>query len=799
MFYVKKKTLVAKLLHLKDNEFAVWDTDDEQQMEQWEQDFCNYHKVQNSVNVSAQRVTATVNADGEEEVGIEYEHENDSLEGVESLDRFHSDSIANDGIDFEAGVMHGFGEIKVLSKNKDDKCSEFQYYADKYCTMKCKSKRDYVHFKKIKPQGILIPQVKEMNCTLKPEMATRNKVVVGKTEDLEDDLGQLYYNYKEAETKALKAMYALDIAKQSKISFDKWVLIGSVNAIIYRMYRNFKVKGLTIRERVPHCLYITYADLFRNLFPDVTDFKHVTKKVFDEFVDWCMDTFEFFNTHSMLQELPYGKGLGFRKKRKYNSILKTSFVQEYDVYHDKWEQSGIRIYMPDYEMFDRIMPKRRYIPILDYQLDTRKCIAQRFVFETRMLNIYVKWFVMYVNYNITHENRMVKERKKRFITKKDIKNAFKTGKFEEMQTKMSDIDNIFKSMSVDFLGKYDETDRKKNKGIRPANVLEYTVHGTSRVDWVQPTSLKNEDVVARDENGNKRRIDETFLSNKDVAEAKSKMEVINRENNRHRVRLGDNRVETHLQVIFKAVGKLDPLTQNLYQVIQENECGRQYTMLNGFQSLKSKERLDITIDGEQVCEVDYSSLHPRMLYAMEGINYTGDVYDTGNLYQKLGISKEECRLATKLMLLVAINSEHIHNGIYSFKEAWILHEADILERQGKIAQAKAHRQLMKKRGAYKIGWIWQLYYYLEAKHSAIKKYFGTGMGIQLQYIDGKIMRNICYEFASKGHCSLPVHDSLVVKRKDEWMAVELMKKYYEKMFPGFTCPVKIKGSTCGVK
>lgn len=797
MFYVENRKLVRTLLRLGEDEFAVWNTDDEKQAAKWDKEFSKFHGVavrKNAVTkkASVKEVSEEEDCDVIEETETDYEHGEDSTKGISSLDRLHHDSLCDDGIEFEEGTLHDFGEMKVYEKKSGDAFSRLKYYCNKYGTMKCKSSRDYVHFKKIKAQGIIIPQVKEMNCTLKPEMAKRNKVMVLSKENYWEDR-ELYSNYKNADNRAMKAMYARDIAKGSKISFDKWILIGSVNAIIYRMYRNFKVKGVTIKEKVPHCLYITYADLFRNMFPDITDFTHVTDKVFGEFVDWCMDTFEFFNTHGMIQELPYGKGLWIRKTRKYKHILKTSAVQEYDHLHDVWKESGVRIYMPDYEMFDRIMPKKRYIPILDYELDNRGCINKRFVFKTRMLNIYIKWFVQYLNYNITHENRMIKERNKRYITKKDIREAFRTGRFDDINPNVWDMCNIFKSMSVEYLGKYDETDFKKNKGIRPAKVLEYKLIGESRIEWTQTNSLKKEDIVFRDEKGNKRRFTpETLNQSREIDEARRKIEEINIENNKHRVRFNDNRVETHLQVIFKSVETLNPITKELMETIEPDKCGRQYTMSNGYQGLRAKERLRLTIDGEKVCEVDYSSLHPHMLYAMEGVNYTGDVYDTGNLYRSIGLSKSECRLAAKLMLLIAINSEHIHNGIYSFKEAWINHEADLLEEQGKHEEAEQHRKLFKLRGAYKIGWIWQLYRYLEAKHSTIKKYFGSGFGVKLQAMDGKIMRNVCYEFACKGHCSLPVHDSVVVKQRDREMAISLMIKYYEKMFPGFTCPVKVK-------
>lgn len=54
--------------------------------------------------------------------------------------------------------------------------------------------------------------------------------------------------------------------------------------------------------------------------------------------------------------------------------------------------------------------------------------------------------------------------------------------------------------------------------------------------------------------------------------------------------------------------------------------GRLYTDRYGHQSLSKSERSTIWFDGRQSVELDFSGMHPRLLYHLEGIDFRGDPY-----------------------------------------------------------------------------------------------------------------------------------------------------------------------------
>ena len=52
---------------------------------------------------------------------------------------------------------------------------------------------------------------------------------------------------------------------------------------------------------------------------------------------------------------------------------------------------------------------------------------------------------------------------------------------------------------------------------------------------------------------------------------------------------------------------------------------------------------------------------------------------------------------------------------------------------------------------------------LEIKHPKIAKYFATGEGIKLQYIDSQIVEKVMIRLARENIVALPIHDSFIVR------------------------------------
>ncbi len=202
-----------------------------------------------------------------------------------------------------------------------------------------------------------------------------------------------------------------------------------------------------------------------------------------------------------------------------------------------------------------------------------------------------------------------------------------------------------------------------------------------------------------------------------------------------------------------------------------NSGGRLYTATrHGYQQLLRNVRKIITINGEETTELDYSGLHPRMLYAKEGIQYDGDPYAAVD-------ERPELRPYLKVLLLALLNasteskavsagSNHVfemcEKGDYSLKH---------LLRRLKTGP----RDLMNK---------------FKVAHSPIKDYFGKGIGLELMNADSKIMLDIIEHCNLRTIPVLTIHDSIIVASRYRCELTEVLNNTYRKRNDGFTCPIK---------
>ncbi|GAH44423.1 unnamed protein product, partial [marine sediment metagenome] len=86
-----------------------------------------------------------------------------------------------------------------------------------------------------------------------------------------------------------------------------------------------------------------------------------------------------------------------------------------------------------------------------------------------------------------------------------------------------------------------------------------------------------------------------------------------------------------------------------------------------YQGMNPYERDEITINGEKVVELDYSGLHPMLLYAAEGIQYNDDPYSA--------IEKDPAaRFFLKRALLYMVNADF--NKAQKAINFWLLNRTD---------------------------------------------------------------------------------------------------------------------------
>jgi hypothetical protein len=67
-------------------------------------------------------------------------------------------------------------------------------------------------------------------------------------------------------------------------------------------------------------------------------------------------------------------------------------------------------------------------------------------------------------------------------------------------------------------------------------------------------------------------------------------------------------------------------------------------------------------------------------------------------------------------------------------------------------------------------------------HKLIAKFFHCGIGTRLQWTDSILMNNILLELIRNNVIGLPIHDSVIVKKRFRDILKYIMREEYLKMF-----------------
>ena len=196
--------------------------------------------------------------------------------------------------------------------------------------------------------------------------------------------------------------------------------------------------------------------------------------------------------------------------------------------------------------------------------------------------------------------------------------------------------------------------------------------------------------------------------------------------------------------------------------------GRFYARGKGgiYQRMPSELRGCLNIDGEETIELDFKCEHLNLLYAKEGIDMWKLMQDA---YSINGIDNDY-RFVIKVALLIMLNckqSSNLFNVIYNHfnkeKEQWrrnIFFDKFIKEYS---TESKFNEFINK----------------IKEKHNAISKYFCSGIGLNLQRKDSDIMASVLNKCLENDIVSLPVHDSVIVKKKDMYKVQKIMQESFK--------------------
>lgn len=177
-----------------------------------------------------------------------------------------------------------------------------------------------------------------------------------------------------------------------------------------------------------------------------------------------------------------------------------------------------------------------------------------------------------------------------------------------------------------------------------------------------------------------------------------------------------------------------------------NRGGRFYALGGSWQSMSKHARKQIQINGEPVVEIDYSTLHPALIYAQAGVPMPDDCYDIHSWPRDL--------VKRAVLILINVRTENGARTAIAQQE-----EMRLLARPN---SSEAHRVAK------------ELIADIKARHWRIADAFHSDRGIELQRLDGDLAEAIMHIMLAANVVVLPVHDSFLVQKSQASRLEETM-------------------------
>jgi len=187
-----------------------------------------------------------------------------------------------------------------------------------------------------------------------------------------------------------------------------------------------------------------------------------------------------------------------------------------------------------------------------------------------------------------------------------------------------------------------------------------------------------------------------------------------------------------------------------------------------FQGYSSDERNEITINNDPVVELDFSGMHPHLLYADEEIQLYEDPYSIID-------ERPVVRKFLKQILLCMLNAK---DELTAERAAnyWLYN----------------HKMYRNRLYGFGIDRAKPLMEEFRKVHSRIEHHFSNGSesGLRIMNLDSRIALDIVDHFAKQNIPILPIHDSFIVQDKYRDELWQTMHSTYKKHTKGFECKIK---------
>ena len=186
--------------------------------------------------------------------------------------------------------------------------------------------------------------------------------------------------------------------------------------------------------------------------------------------------------------------------------------------------------------------------------------------------------------------------------------------------------------------------------------------------------------------------------------------------------------------------------QDQYHRVFNNKCwtlgGRFYGPT--WQSIPKAVREYITINGEPTVELDYPTLHPRLLYAQVGKSLDSDAYSIEGFERSI----------VKVAFNVMVNADTDRAALSAIAKA--------IGGEGAFAKAKDLMETVK------------------VRHASVAEFFCTGAGRWLQRSDSNMAEGVMLSAVHCGIVALGVHDSFIIQERHEDRILEFMNEQLER-------------------
>jgi hypothetical protein len=294
-------------------------------------------------------------------------------------------------------------------------------------------------------------------------------------------------------------------------------------------------------------------------------------------------------------------------------------------------------------------------------------------------------------------------------------------------------------------------------------VLESTQSRPNNTTCMQPLMIKNhpdqEVIICRNEDGNNIEYEDTDSTRL----MRANLVAINNllDSTYINLNISDSHyldIDTRMRQHFSHAAErrysnhqyVDLYRKRLRRVFNNSSFEQGGRFYGGYwQEIPKEYRPYIRIDGGSTVEVDYSGMHIAMLYAFQNSSLQGDPYTLE------GFNGENDRKKLKKILNIMINAP--------------------TEKKAKGAMREIIRQQQLPEGYCSLSDVIEAY---KRRHPIIERYFCSGYGVHLQYVDSRVAEAVMTRMMVQGAAVLPVHDSFIVRHEHRDDLIQLMGTEY---------------------